>query len=155
MLSLRNLLLWHFRLSIIYISFTMAYYCMDWLLVVGIIVKVTNKEEEMPIAWWDCDLFWFWGQMSSSDWNLNFVSFPRHSWITHLTNNDSLRTCCSKRDEDLWVKRSRWNKMIMPPFEKGGHIALHLSVGMSVALNLVQLITQERFAPEASNLVGR
>ena len=42
----------------------------------------------------------------------------------------------------------------MPPFEKGGHIALHLSVGMSVgrsvgmsvALNLVQLITQERFA---------
>ena len=44
----------------------------------------------------------------------------------------------------------------MPPFEKGGHIALHLSsVGMSVALNLVQLISQERFAPEASNLVGR
>ena len=47
----------------------------------------------------------------------------------------------------------------MPPFEKGGHIALHLSVGMSVgmsvALNLVQLITPERFAPEASNLVGR
>ena len=45
-----------------------------------------------------------------------------------------------------------------PPFEKGGHIALHLSVGMSVgryvgrsvcryvgrsvSLNLVQLITQ-------------
>ena len=29
------------------------------------------------------------------------------------------------------------------------------SVGMSVALNLVQLITQEHFAPEASNLVGR
>ena len=47
----------------------------------------------------------------------------------------------------------------MPPFEKGGHIALHLSVGMyvgmSVALNLVQLITQERFASEAWNLVGR
>ena len=43
----------------------------------------------------------------------------------------------------------------MPPFEKGGHIALHLSVGMSVARNLVQLITQERFAPEAWNLVGR
>ena len=30
-----------------------------------------------------------------------------------------------------------------------------LWVGMSVSLNLVQLITQERFAPEASNLVGR
>ena len=29
------------------------------------------------------------------------------------------------------------------------------SVSMSVFLNLVQLITQERFAPEASNLVGR
>ena len=46
-----------------------------------------------------------------------------------------------------------------PPFEKGGHIALHLSVGRyvgrSVSLNLVQLITQECFAPEASNLVGR
>ena len=52
--------------------------------------------------------------------------------------------------------------IVMPPFEKG-HIALHLSVGrsvgrsvcMSVSLNLVQLITQERFAPDASNLVGR
>ena len=41
-----------------------------------------------------------------------------------------------------------------PPLKKEGHIALHMSVGMSVALNLVQLITQERFAPEASNLVG-
>ena len=28
-------------------------------------------------------------------------------------------------------------------------------VGMSVSLNIVQLITQERFAPEASNLVDR
>ena len=50
----------------------------------------------------------------------------------------------------------------MPPFQKGGHIALHifvcrsvgLSVGMSVSLNLVQLITQEHFALEASNWVG-
>ena len=54
-----------------------------------------------------------------------------------------------------------------PPLKKEGHIALHmsvrrsvcpsvrLSVGMSVSLNLVQLITQEGFAPEASNLVGR
>ena len=30
-----------------------------------------------------------------------------------------------------------------------------LSVSMSVSLNLVQLITQERFAPEVLNLVGR
>ena len=46
----------------------------------------------------------------------------------------------------------------MPPFEKGGaYCFAHVgrSVGMSVSLNLVQLITQERFAPEASNLVGR
>ena len=56
---------------------------------------------------------------------------------------------------------------IMPPFEKGGHIALQmsvcrsvsrsvrLSVGMSVfSLNLVQLITREHFEPEASNLVS-
>ena len=52
----------------------------------------------------------------------------------------------------------------MPPFEKGGHIALHMSVRLSVGpsvgryvspLNLVQLITQEHFAPKASNLVGR
>ena len=40
-------------------------------------------------------------------------------------------------------------------FAKEGHIALHMSVGMLVALNLVQLITPERFAREASNLVGR
>ena len=49
--------------------------------------------------------------------------------------------------------------LIYAPFEKGGHIALHMSacssVGMSVSLDLVQLITQEHFAPEASNLVGR
>ena len=52
---------------------------------------------------------------------------------------------------------------LCPPLKKEGYIALHLSVGrsvcrsvgMSVALNLVQLITQEGFAPEASNLVGR
>ena len=44
---------------------------------------------------------------------------------------------------------------LCPPLQKEGHIALHLSVGMSVALNLVQLITQEGFAPETSNLVGR
>ena len=43
----------------------------------------------------------------------------------------------------------------MSPFKKEGHIALHMSDGMSVSLNLVQLITQERFAQEASNLVGR
>ena len=43
-----------------------------------------------------------------------------------------------------------------PPSKKEGHIALHMSVGMSVSLNLVQRITQERFAPEASNAnVGR
>ena len=46
----------------------------------------------------------------------------------------------------------------MPPFEKGGHITLHTSVGMSVglsvSLNFVQLITKEHFSPEASNLVG-
>ena len=56
--------------------------------------------------------------------------------------------------------------IFMPPFEKGGAycvapagrsvgMSVCRSVGMSVALNLVQLITQEGFALEASNLVGR
>ena len=49
--------------------------------------------------------------------------------------------------------------LLCPPSKKEGHIALHMSVGMSVSmsvsLNLVQLITQEHFAPEASNLLGR
>ena len=45
--------------------------------------------------------------------------------------------------------------IFMPPSKKEGHIALHMSVGMSVSLNIVQLINQERFALEASNLVGR
>ena len=52
---------------------------------------------------------------------------------------------------------------LCPPLKKEGHIVLHLSVGrsvcrsvsMSVALNLVQLITQEGFTLEASHLVGR
>ena len=47
----------------------------------------------------------------------------------------------------------------MSPLKKEGHIALHMSVGLyvgkSVSLNFVQLITQEHFAQEASNLVGR
>ena len=51
----------------------------------------------------------------------------------------------------------------MPSFDKEGHIVLDLSVGryvgrnvgMPVSLHMVQLITQEGFAPEASNLVGR
>ena len=51
------------------------------------------------------------------------------------------------------------NSIIIPPSKKEGHIALHMSVGtsvgMSVSLNLVQLITQERFAPKALNLVHR
>ena len=45
-----------------------------------------------------------------------------------------------------------------PPFEKGGAYCVAPvgpSVGMSVSLNLVQLVTQEGFAQEASNLVGR
>ena len=44
------------------------------------------------------------------------------------------------------------------PFGKGGaYCVAHVSqsVDMSVSLNLVQLITQEGFAPEASNLIGR
>ena len=46
----------------------------------------------------------------------------------------------------------------MPPFGKGGaYCFAHVGrlVGRSVALNLVQLITQERVDPEASNLGGR
>ena len=72
------------------------------------------------------------------------------------------------------IRVGRSEMIFMSPFEKGGaylcphlkkegHIVLHLSVGrsvcryvgMTVALNLVQLITQEGFAPEALNLVGR
>ena len=41
---------------------------------------------------------------------------------------------------------------LCPPSKKEGHIALHMSVGIPY---LVQLITQERFALEAPNLVGR
>ena len=53
---------------------------------------------------------------------------------------------------------------LCPPLKKEGHIALHMSVGMSVGRYVgrsvgmsvsLNLITQERFAPEASNLVGR
>ena len=43
----------------------------------------------------------------------------------------------------------------MPPSKKEGHIALHMSVVKSVSLDLVQLITPERFVPEAANLIGR
>ena len=60
---------------------------------------------------------------------------------------------------DYWTREC---VLFMPPFEKGGAYCVApvgryvcRYVGMSVALNLVQLITQEGFAPEASNLVGR
>ena len=42
-----------------------------------------------------------------------------------------------------------------PPFEEGGAYCVAHVGGMSVSLNLVQLITQERFVPEASHLVDR
>ena len=48
----------------------------------------------------------------------------------------------------------KWH-YLCPPLKKEGHIALHMSVGITVSLNLVQLITQECFGQEASNLVGR
>ena len=56
--------------------------------------------------------------------------------------------------------RRRKGILLYAPLKKEGHIALHLSVCRSVgqsicwyplSLNLVQLITQERFAPQASN----
>ena len=50
----------------------------------------------------------------------------------------------------------------MLPFEEEGaycfaHVGRYVgwSMGTSVSLNIVQLINQQRFAPEASNLVGR
>ena len=56
---------------------------------------------------------------------------------------------------DYESKAEYISQYLCPPLKKEGHIALHMSFGMSVSFNLVQLITQECFAPEASNLVGR
>ena len=52
------------------------------------------------------------------------------------------------------VREIWWEKkhFIMPLLKKEGHIALHVSVGLP---HFVQLITQECFASEDSNLVGR
>ena len=58
----------------------------------------------------------------------------------------------------LWDMQKQYAQIFMPPSpsKKEGHIALYMSVGMSVSRsNLVQLITQERFAPGVSNVVGR
>ena len=59
---------------------------------------------------------------------------------------------------NCWINPQCETYYAPPPFEEGGaycyaHVGRY--VGRSVSLNLVQLITQERFAPEASNLVGR
>ena len=63
-----------------------------------------------------------------------------------------------KRKHADWVEVA----YIYAPLEKGGaycfaHVGRYVgrSVGISVSLHLVQLITQEHFAPEASNSVGR
>ena len=58
--------------------------------------------------------------------------------------------------DEFYSNKSR--KSFMPRSKKeGGYIALHMSVGrsvgLSVSLSLVQPITQERLAPDASNLV--
>ena len=52
--------------------------------------------------------------------------------------------------------------IFITPFKEGGaylfaHVSHNVSllVGMSVSPNFVQLITQQHFTPEASNLVGR
>ena len=84
-----------------------------------------------------------------------FLLLPRWSPWVGQTYTDG------QREEDAcWEPRSKCN--IYAPFEKGGaycfaHVGRSVgrSVCMSVSLNLVQLITLECFAPQASNLVGR
>ena len=95
---------------------------------------------------------------------LGVTSVTQQVWFTGLRTqlSNTLNSCAIKRTLLKMFKTRRvslcsfWSRHIMPPLKKEGHIALHMSVrpsvGMSVSLNLVQLITQERFAPEASNL---
>ena len=65
------------------------------------------------------------------------------------------------RSQKLGSVRLLETDIFIPPFEKGGaYCVAHVgpSVGRSVCrsvLTFLQLITQEGFAPEASNLVGR
>ena len=90
------------------------------------------------------------------------VAWIIRMWLSQHFKIESPRKCVkplSSKILPLWIlwmcKKIVIEVIFMPPLKKEGHIALHMYVGMSVSLYLVQLITQERFAPEASDLAGR
>ena len=59
-------------------------------------------------------------------------------------------------DHSFWPEEEELSYLCPPSLHMSVSMSVCRPVGrMSVSLNLVQLITQERFAPEASNLVGR
>ena len=75
--------------------------------------------------------------------------------VTQLKQSFKLEWCCRNNPPPPRGNQFKFPDMyVHVPFEEGGAYCF-AHVGMSVSLNLVQLITQERFAPKASNLVGR
>ena len=73
-------------------------------------------------------------------------------FLTTLVSNEV--KCSLEVNMNIFIQREMAAIFLCPP-RRGILLCTCRSVGMSVSLNLMQLITQEGFAPEASNLVGR
>ena len=117
--------------------------------------NVVSNDVNIPFksnVWWRIvdvsDLFYI-AEIPSIDYWINFDQYVNLD--RNATTTDSVR----------WSQGSIFWSCVdfYVPFEKGGvYCFAHFfwSVCLSVSLpHFVQLITQERFAPEASNLVGR
>ena len=73
-------------------------------------------------------------------------------YLSHVHCLFIFSSLCSSTEKHFFAMT-----LLYPSSKKEGHNCI-LHVGqsvLSVSLNLVQLIPQERFAPEAPNLVGR
>ena len=85
--------------------------------------------------------------MTKVEWSVNFYLEARHhalAWIWKHFYSYSLKVMATVK-----------NVYAPPPFKKGGaYYFAHVGRCVSL-LYLVQVMTQERFAKEASNLVGR
>ena len=115
---------------------------------------------------WTLSTTSFWHNNLSSFWHTAFIYFihrcrtvrgrylcilgVQRSWSkTEFSSDTITRVTFQIQPSYLWPLWKRRGILLCTCRSVG------LYVGMSVSLNLVQLITQERFAQEASNLIGR
>ena len=128
----------------------------------GLIINMTINYKN---TWW---IYLSGLQTEVVEGHFNIYKCPAQ--VQQVVTSNRIIFCCINAKTAVWLQKKSLihitctqqlkttDLFIMPPFKEGGaYCVVHVgrSVSMSVSLNLVQLITQEHFAPEASNLVHR